>query len=130
MNTQSIHWEECFNPSSAEPRHPAHTLRGYLAPVVRGLVAFATGLALLTVTIWTVSDPGLAIYMRAFTWSAGFVFLAVAIDTQRPTTAIAVLVTGITILLIAVLSTHTGAGITVVSSLLISAWLTVAIYRQ
>lgn len=130
MNTRTIYWEDCLNPSEAGPRGPASTRVSNLYPVTRAVVAFTAGLTLLVGSIWAITDPGFAMYVQAFTWSLSFAFFAVSIESVKSTTSLLALVTGIAIQLIAVLSAHVGAELTILSTLLVSAWLGIAIYKR
>lgn len=130
MNTQTIHWEGCLEQSNARPRDPVNRLVRYVYPVTKAVIAFTAGLALLVGSICAISEPGLAMYMQAFTWSASFAFFAVSIESSKPTVSLLAVATGIAIQLIAVLSAHVGAGLTILSALLMSVWLSIAIYKR
>jgi len=130
MSTQTIHWEDCLNPSDAGPRGPASSLTRYAHPVTRAVVAFTAGLTLLVGSIWAITEPGVAMYVQAFTWSVSFVFFAVSIESGKATTSLLAVATGIAIQLIAILSAQVGAELTILSALLMSVWLSSAIYRR
>lgn len=130
MNTQTIHWEDCFNPVTYTPQVPASALVRSMYTVIRAIVAFAAGVALLASSIWAVTEPGLSMYIQALTWSASFVFFAAAIESHRSSTSLLAGTTGIAIQLIAILSAHIGVEVTILSTLLMSVWLAIAIYKR
>lgn len=130
QTTRTIHWENCYNPASAGPRGPANNLARYVYLVTRAIGAFTAGFTLLAVYTWAATQAGMASYIQAFTWSASFVFFALALDSHSSSTSLLSLATGIVIAMIAVLSVHMGAGITILSALLMSAWLVTAIYKR
>ncbi|MGA9572953.1 MAG: hypothetical protein WBS20_03290 [Lysobacterales bacterium] len=130
MNTQSIYQEQLFNPTSAGPQNPAVTLVRFAYTVTRYLLAITACTVLLTGSIWAAIEPGLALYLQAFNWSASFVFLAIALEVNKPSTALTALATGITILLLTGLSTRFGLEFALWGTLLICAWLAVAIIKR
>jgi hypothetical protein len=130
MNTQTLVQEQFFNPANAGPRGPATTLVRHLYTLARGLAAITTSMVLLTVSIWAATEPGFAMYLQAFNWSTSFVFLAIAFETGKSSTAILALATGIVILLLTGLSTRFGLEFVLWGTLLMCAWLTVGISRR
>jgi len=130
MSTQTIHWEDCFNPSVNKPKGHSSALALFMYPVIRAIVAFAAGVAMLAGSVWVVNEPGLIMYIQALTWSASFVFFAVAIESHKSSTSRLAAVTGIAIQLIAILSAYLGAEVTILSTLLMSVWLAMATYKR
>jgi hypothetical protein len=130
MNTQTIVQEQYFNPTSAGPRGPATTLIRFAYTLARGLTAITACMVLLSGSIWAVTEPGFAMYLQAFNWSSSFVFLAIAFDARKSSTALMALASGIAILLITGLSAHFGLAIALCGTLLMCAWLTLAIFKH
>jgi hypothetical protein len=130
MNTQTIVQEQYFNPTSAGPRGPATTLIRCAYTLARGLTAITACMVLLSGSIWAVTEPGFAMYLQAFNWSSSFVFLAIAFDARKSSTALMALASGIAILLITGLSAHFGLAIALWGTLLMCAWLTLAIFKH
>ena len=130
MNTQTIIQDKFFNPSIAGPRGPAISLAGLAYTVTRGLVAFTLSAIFLTLSAWAATEPGLAMYLQAFNWSTSFIFLAVALEARQSSTALMALATGIAILLFTGLSTRFGLEFALWGTLLMCAWLTIAMIKR
>lgn len=130
MNTQTIFQDKFFNPSIAGPRGPAISLAGLAYTLTRGLVAFTLSAIFLTLSAWAATEPGLAMYLQAFNWSTSFIFLAVALEARQSSTALMALATGIAILLFTGLSTRFGLEFALWGTLLMCAWLTIAMIKR
>jgi len=130
MNTQSIYQQQLFNPPSAGPQGPASAMNRYARLATMIFAAFVVCLVLFTGTIWAVMEPDIFIYFQAISWCTGFVFLAIAFEEQRQSTALMALATGIAIQLITGLSAHFTPGLIILTTPLIAAWLTMAIVRR
>jgi hypothetical protein len=130
MNTQTITRTPVFSAASAGSRVSASTLYRYGYRFTRALAAVAAGATLLTASIWIATQPGLGMYLQAFNWCTSLVFLAVAFDVKKTSTALMALATGIGILLLTGVSTRLGLEFALWGTLLIAAWLTTAIIRR
>ena len=130
MNMQSIYQPQFFNPASARPRGPATALYLYAHLAAKGFTAVTLCLALLTGSIWAITEAGFTPYLQAFNWSMSFVFLAVALDAKRSSVALMALTTGVTIQILTGLSAHFGPGFVLLGTPLMAAWLTMAIFRR
>lgn len=130
MNTQTIVQERYFNPADARPRGPAIALARFAYTVARCLVAIMACAALLTGSIWAATEPGLAPYLQAFNWSASFVFLAIALEARKSSTASMAFASGIAILMLTGLSTRFGLELALWGTVLMCAWLSIAIIRR
>jgi len=130
MNTQSTYWEQSFQSSFNALNSPAKAMLQYLYRGSKALTALAAGLALLTASATTIAEPALVVYLQATTWAASFVFFAIAVDAQKPSTSLMALASGIIVMLTAVFSQRLGPEIIILPAVLTSAWLTTAIMRR
>ena len=130
MNTQSTYWEQSFQSSITALNSPAKTMLRYLYRGSKALTALAAGFALLTASVTAIAEPALTIYLQAITWAASFVFFAIAVDTQKSSTSLMALASGIIVMLTAVFSQKFGPGIIILAAVLTSVWLTTAIMRR
>lgn len=129
MNTQTLVREQYFNLTGAGPRGPATTLVRFTFTVARCLAAVTACTFLLGVSIFA-AEAGLGLYLQALNWSASFIFLAMAFEVNKSSTAMAALASGIAILLLTGLSTHFGLVFALWGTVLMCAWLTVGIIRR
>ena len=129
MKTQSICMETYLAQSNAGTRGQAKTRLRLIPLVTRSLAAVAAGLSLLLCSVWVIAQPDLVMYLQAVTWSMSFVFFAISIDTQSPSSSLIPLVIGFMLLTTALSSGLLGAEIILLGILLVASWLTVAIFR-
>jgi len=69
-------------------------------------------------------------YMQAATWSMSFVFFAMSIDTQAPSSSFVSLAIGVMLSMIALSSRLLGPEIILLGVLIVAAWLTSALFRH
>ena len=129
MNTQTMTQSPGFNTASAGSRILTTTLVRFAYAVARCSAAFTACTILLGVSIFA-AEAGLGLYLQAFNWSASFVFLAMAFEVNRSSTALTALASGIAILLLTGLSTRFGLAFALWGTVLMCAWLTVGIIRR
>ena len=129
MNTQTIVREHYFNLTGAGPRGPATTLIRHAHTVARCFAAITVCTFLLTVSIWA-AETGFGLYLQAFNWSASFIFLAMAFEVNRSSTALVALASGIAILLLTGLSTRFGLEFALWGTVLMCAWLAAGIIKR
>jgi len=127
---QTIVREQYFELAGAEPRGPAAGLIRLAYTAARYLAAVVAGTVLLSVSIWAATEAGLAMYLQAFNWAASFIFLAMAFEVKKSSTALAALASGIAILLLTGLSTRYGLAFALWGTLLMCAWLAAGIVRR
>lgn len=130
MNIQSIYHPQFFSSASAGSRDPVTALNLLAHLAVKGIIAVALCLVLLAGSIWAITEPGFTPYLQALNWSASFVFLAIAVDTQRSSIALMALATGITVQISTGLSAHFDPGFVLLGTPLMAAWLTMAVFRR
>ena len=92
------------------------------------LSAVTTATALVFLGIW-ISGFEAPHFVGAAIWAMGFVFLGIAVD-KRGLVAIAHLVSGLTMLLLAWLQSTVSADFTMVSGVVLAAWASVLVFRQ
>lgn len=129
MNTQTLIREQYVNLAGAGPRGPATILVRFAYAVVRCLAAVTACTFLLGVSILA-AQTGLGLYLQAFNWAASFIFLALAFEAKRSSTAMKALASGIAILLLTGLSTRFGLAFALWGTVLMCAWLAVGIIRR
>lgn len=136
----AMEWSRNLARDSRVVRNSTQQLRGALrlatraVPTTRSWLALASALssalAILIAAAWLVDLPGAAIYLQATLGAGGFVFLALAIDSESPQTALLQLATGIALPALAWLSSREAVEIALVASALVAVWVAAGIFRR
>jgi len=92
-----------------------------MLPEILGLaVAVAVAAALVTLSVWLAGKPASPL-LAAGTWGLGFVFLGLAFDS-REVRAVALGITGLALLALALLQDRVSTDFLIVSGVLLAAW--------
>ena len=129
MKMHSIVWPLEQKSTVTSLRRLASRANGLTRLVYRLLVAGAPALGILIATIWLISAPGLLPYLQAALWATGFVFMALAVEAERPHAAALLLTTGLALPMLAWLSSRLAVEFIVVAAALIAAWLVAAVLK-
>ena len=78
---------------------------------------------------WLVTVPDLVIYLQATLWTSGFVFMGLAIDSEKPVFGLH-LATGIALPVLAVLSSRVSVEFAIIATALVALWVAAAIWRR
>jgi hypothetical protein len=130
MRTQSIEWSEIGTAERHVLLGPARGLPRLLKRAARFFVALVPALAIVVAATFVATLPAQVVYLQAAIWAAGFVFAALAIDAESPEAAILYLATGITLPVLALLSSRVALEFLIVSAALVAAWVAAAILRR
>ena len=95
----------------------------------RLLLAATPALAILVASAWALGSPETVRVMQAVIWAAGFVFLALAIDSGKKNIA-SLALTGLALPALAVLSSSVAVEFSIVAAALVAGWTAVSIFRQ
>jgi hypothetical protein len=129
MKTHTIEWSSIQSVSTALTRNPIGRLNGALHLATRAFLAVVPALAIVVAAAWLVTVPDLVVYLQATLWASGFVFLVVAIDSQKPVIGLT-LATGIALPALALLSSRVSVEIAIVAAVLVAGWIATAIWRR
>jgi hypothetical protein len=122
MKTHTIQWTPIDTRDSRIVLQSPRPLRAVLGLASGLLLAAAVALTILTGAAWWVTQPELVIYLQALTWAGGFVFVALAVESEGPRTALLNLATGVALPLLAWLSAHLAVELAIVAAALVAAW--------
>jgi hypothetical protein len=100
------------------------SVRTMLALIVAGLAA----IAIITLSIWA-AGLGIYPYLGALSWGLGFIFLGVAVDNRGPVAKYQMM-TGIAMLVLALLQSSVSADLIIVSAILPATWLAVLLFKR
>ena len=126
MKTHTIEWTNINNTTA---RNPVGRLNSALSLATKVFLALVPALAIVVAATWLVTAPGLVVYLQATLWASGFVFMGLAIDSEKPAPGLS-LATGIALPILAVLSSRVAVEIAIVAAALVAAWVATAIWRR
>jgi hypothetical protein len=138
MRTHAIEWSPTrgrdsrivLNPGHNLPHGLSRSLAGILSLASRALLATVLALAIVVGAAWLVTLPDFAVYLQAALWAGGFVFVALAVESNSPLAAILQLATGIVLPVLAWLSSRSAVELAVVAAALVAAWMAAGIFRR
>ena len=128
MRTQTIEWFQNDLPSRAAIAGSVRTLNRILCLAAKGFTALVPALAIVVGTAWAITLPGLEQFLQASLWASGFVFLALAIDSEKPTIGW-LLATGIALPVLALLSSFVTGEFAIVAAVIVAAWMAASTLR-
>jgi hypothetical protein len=129
MKTHTINWTHIHSGGTAITSNPVGRLNLALHLATKTFLAVVPALALVVGAAWLVTVPDLVVYLQATLWASGFVFLGLAIDTQKPVNGLS-LVTGIALPVLALLSSRLSVEIAIVAAALVAGWIAAAIWHR
>jgi hypothetical protein len=92
------------------------------------LSAVIAAIAIVMLSVW-VADMEIQNILGAFTWGLGFVFLAMAVDSQN-SPAILQSLTGLSLLVLAWLHNSVSPDFIIASGILVALWVAATLFRQ
>lgn len=129
MKTHTIEWTGINDGSEVRKFNQARRLNRIMCLSANLFLALVPALAVITGAVWLITTAGLAGYLQAFLWAAGFVFLGMAVDTPRPLGMLS-LITGLTLPTLAMLSSKVAVEITILAVAILAVWTALAIWRH
>lgn len=130
MKTQSIELFPLPRRNQATARHALPRLKSVMGLTARTLLALVPALAVVVGSAWLVTIPELVVYLQATTWAVGFVFLGLAVESERSETALLLSLTGIALMTLAFLSSRVAVELAIVAAMLLAMWVTAALIRR
>ena len=134
MKSHAIEWSSIRDRDNRIVLHPPRDvprkLGGVLKVAKRTLLALVAAAAVVVGAAWLVTLPEWAPYLQAAFWAGGFMFLALAIESDEPLAALLQLAIGIALPLLAWLSSRVAVELAIVAAALVAAWVAVGIFRR
>ena len=138
MKTHAIEWSHvgqqdnriALNPTRELPRSLQRSVPGALNLATRALLAVVVAAGLVVAAAWLVTLPAQVVYLQAALWAGGFVFVALAVESDSPLAALLQLAIGIAMPVLAWLSSRMAVELAIVAAVLVAAWAVVAIFRR
>jgi len=129
MKTHTIEWTNINNHSTTTNRIPVGRVNSAMSLATKAFLALVPALAVVVGAAWLITAPGLVVYLQATLWASGFVFLGLAIDSEKSVASLS-LATGIALPILAVLSSRVAVEIAIIAAVLVAAWVAAAIWRR
>ena len=124
--TAHIHKTRQFQTTAVQDHLPKMAIS--IREILALLSALTVATAAIVLSIW-VAALGISPIIGAGTWGVAFLFLALAVDSRTPA-ALLQLSTGGALVVLAWLQYAVSPDYTVVSGVLIAAWLAVAVFKR
>jgi len=129
MRTHSINWSNIESRNTIAALNPAGSLNRILCVAAKAFVAMVPALAIVTAAAWLITIPEWIVYLQATLWTLGFVFLGLAIDSEK-TGMVSNLAIGIALPALALLSSRVAPEFAIVAAALVAVSVGVAIFRR
>ena len=127
MRTQTIEWFQNDLPGWTTTASLGRLNRAlYLA--AKGFTAIVPALGIIVGIAWAINVPSLGQFIQASLWASGFVFLALAIDSEKPTVGLP-FATGIALPVLALLSANVAVEFAVVAGFVLATRVAASILR-
>ena len=130
MKTQSIELFPHPRRNESTARYALPRLNSVMGLTMRTMLALVPALAIVVSSAWLVTIPELVVYLQATTWAVGFVFLGLAVESERSESALMLSLTGIALLTLAFLSSRVAVELAIVAAMLLAVWLVAALVRR
>jgi len=129
MKALTIEWPQNDFLSRTAIAGSTRTLNRALYLAAKGFTALVPALAIVIGAVWAITVPGVEQFIQASLWATGFIFLALAIDSNKPTVGLA-LATGVALPVLALLSSNVAGEFAIVAASLVATWVTASILRR
>jgi hypothetical protein len=123
MNTHLIHWQQYNRRSNTRRRHSSLSLFRLMDRAVKYLAGTLTVFAVVIAATWLIRNPALIPYLQAAVSTSGLLFIGLALEVEKTSTAWFCLATGIALPLLAFLSAQLAPELLIVAAFLVAAWL-------
>ena len=130
MKTQSIELFPHLRRNQSTSGYALPRLKSVMGLTARAMLALVPALAIVVSSAWLVTIPELVVYLQATTWAVGFVFLGLAVESERSESALILSLTGIALLTLAFLSSRVAVELAIVAAMLLAVWLVAALIRR
>ena len=129
MKSHTIEWSHIEAVKTSGEAVAATRLNRILCTASKVFLAAVPALAIVVGAAWLANTAELAVFLQATLWTAGFVFLGLALDSEAPDNFLH-LATGLALPTLAVLSSSVAIELAIVASVLVAAWVAAGIFRR
>jgi hypothetical protein len=129
MKSHTIEWSHIEAVSPAAEAVGSNRLNRILCTASKVFLAAVPALAIVVGAAWLANTSELAVFLQASVWTAGFLFLGLALDSDAPDNFL-FLATGLALPTLAVLSSSVAIELAIVASVLVAVWVAAGIFRR
>ena len=90
--------------------------------------AGVTAISLIALSVWT-AGMEINAYLGSLSWGLGFIFLALALDNHKKLARYQ-LMTGVALLVLALLQSSVSPGFVIISAAILAAWIAGAVFKR
>jgi apolipoprotein N-acyltransferase len=140
INTRAIDFNTARTQATAQPGGLPTMAYGLLAQArglellamlaTRAAIALLPALAIVALAALAIAQPGTAVLLQAALWAGGFLYLALAVESDRSGGAALNLGLGVTVQTLAWLSVELAPELAVAAAVLVAARVAVALFRR
>jgi len=127
MNTRSINWTSTATAKDRKVWNASETIGQATRHSSRVLGAATPALAIVVAAAWAIDSVAAGPILQAILWSTGFIFLALAIETNKAFGTL--VVSGLAITGLAVLSEYVALEFAVAAAAIIAGWVFASILK-
>lgn len=128
MKTYSVHIDQKRAPGSIASLKLIPAMTASIREVLALMSAVLVAASIITLSVWA-AGMEINAFLGASTWALGFMFLGLAID-NRKRTAMFQLVTGLALLVLALLQNYVSPDFLIVSGTLVATWVAAALFKR
>lgn len=129
MKTHTLELTTINSISKRKSFETASKLNGALRFAANIFLALVPALAVIVGAAWLITAPQLAVYLQVSLWLAGFVFLGLAVDSEKPV-GLFFLLTGLALPVLALMSSTIAVEIALLAVAILSAWTVIVIWQH
>jgi hypothetical protein len=129
MKTHTIEWLHSNTTNRTLTVPSAKNLNRALGLAAKAFTALVPALAIVVGAAWAITIPSLEQILEASLWASGFIFLALAVDSEKPSVGLP-LITGLALPILALLSSRVAAEFAIVAAVVVAAWVAASILRR
>lgn len=128
MKTYSVHIDQNEKSDSIASLKLILAMKASIGEILASLSAMLVAAAIITLSVWAAGTE-INAFLGAGTWALAFVFLGLAVD-NRERTAILQMMTGLALLVLALLQNYVSPDFLIVSGSLVGSWVAAIFFKR
>ena len=128
MKTYSVHIDQNRKPGSIVSSKLMLAMKTSLREVLALISAVLVAASIITLSVWA-AGMEVNVFLGAGAWALAFIFLGLAVD-NRKRIAILQMMTGLALLVLALLQSYVSPDFLIVSGTLVASWVAAIIFKR
>ncbi|MGB7450595.1 MAG: hypothetical protein WBM36_00550 [Lysobacterales bacterium] len=128
MKTFSVHIDQNRKPDSITSSKLILATKTSLREILASMSAVLVAASIITLSVWAAGTE-VNLFLGAGTWALAFIFLGLAVDNQERT-ALLQMMTGLALLVLALLQNYVSPDFLIVSGTLVASWVAAIIFKR